>query len=126
MLEGEDYGEFKTHSKSHLDYWDGLATSLKMPKHCSYDYHPRGRVNYPKTQCRYGLYLDQCLMKNRKLIRSITRIMHLSDQHVEMLTDDYYQCAGCNTDYIPDLDVCSFGCAPGWSTMPLISRNIQA
>jgi hypothetical protein len=54
MLEGEDYGEFKTHSNSHLDYWDGLATSLKMPKHCSHDYHPRGESTIRRRSVGMG------------------------------------------------------------------------
>jgi hypothetical protein len=29
--------------------------------------------------------------------------MHVADQAIEILTDDHYQCARCNPQYVPDV-----------------------
>jgi hypothetical protein len=103
VLEAEEYGEFKTHPNGHLEYWPLLAKRLNILRPLSYDYYPRGRVNYAKLEGRYRLYLDRCLLKQPTIIQSIIQHMHLADQAVEILTDEHYQCAVCNPDYVPDV-----------------------
>ena len=76
---------------------------LKLLSYLSYDFYPRGRVNYAKVQDKYMLYLDYCLVKKRQTIRLIKRKLYLFGQRVEILTDEHYQCRVCNPDYIPDL-----------------------
>jgi hypothetical protein len=103
MLEAEDYGEFKTHPHGHVAYWPWLATRLNILRPLSYDYYPRGRVNYAKTGGSHRLYLDACLLKDPTMVQSIIQRLHLADQVVEILTDEHYQCAVCNRDYVPDV-----------------------
>jgi hypothetical protein len=58
VLEAEDDGEFKTHPNGHVEYWPLLAKRLNIVRPLSYDYYPRGRMNYAKTEESYRFYLD--------------------------------------------------------------------
>jgi hypothetical protein len=73
MIEGEDWGDFKTYPNGHIEYWAVLTRQLKLLSCLSYDFYPRGRVSYAKAQDTYMLYLDRCLVKNRQTIRLIKR-----------------------------------------------------
>jgi hypothetical protein len=103
VLEAEAYRDFKTHPHGHVEYWPCLATRLNILRPLSYDYYPRGRVNCAKMEQRYFLYLDRCLMKRPEIVRSIKESMSLSDQEVEIMTDEHYQCAVCHADDVPDV-----------------------
>jgi hypothetical protein len=103
MLEAEDYGDFKTHPNGHVEWWPKVVRRLHLWPPRSYDYYPRGRVNYARQEGRYRLYLDRCLLKERIMVEAILQHMHLADQAVEICTDEHYQCAGCNPDYVPDV-----------------------
>jgi hypothetical protein len=59
-------------------------------------------VNYARLDGRYQLYLDRCLLNERSLVQTIIQRMHLADEAVTILTDEHYQCAVCNPDYILD------------------------
>jgi hypothetical protein len=102
VLEAEDYGDFKTHPNGHVEWWPWLVKRLNLPRPLSYDYYPRGRVNYAKPEGRYRLYLDRCLLKERHMVQAIIQRMHLADQGVAIMTDEHYQCAVCNRNYVPD------------------------
>jgi hypothetical protein len=102
MIEGEDWGDFKTYPNGHMEYWVVLKKRLKLLSCLSYDFYPRGRVSYTKVQDKYMLYLDRCLVKNRQTIRLIKREMCLSNQRVELSTDEHYQCSICNPHYVLD------------------------
>jgi hypothetical protein len=80
-----------------------LECTLNILRPLSYDYFLRGRVNYAKPEGRYRLYLDSCLLKERHLAQSIIQHMHLADQEVAIATDEHYQCAVCNCNYVPDV-----------------------
>jgi hypothetical protein len=103
VLEAEDCRDCKTHPHGHVEIWPWLVTRLNILRPLSYDYYPRGRVNYAKPEGSNRLYLDPCLLKERHLVQSIIQRMHLADQAVEILTDEHYQCAVCNFDYVPDV-----------------------
>jgi hypothetical protein len=103
VLEAEDYGDFKSHPNGHVEFWPRLVKRLNILRPLSYDYYPRGRVNYAKPEGRYRLYLDSCLLKERHLVQSIIQHMHLADQEVAIATDEHYQCAVCNRNYVPDV-----------------------
>jgi hypothetical protein len=102
VLEAEAYGDFQTHPNGHVEFWPGLVRRLNIWPLRSYDYYPRGRVNYAKSEGQYRLYLDRCLLKEPTLVQAIIQHMHLADQAVAILTDQHYQCAVCNPDYVPD------------------------
>jgi hypothetical protein len=60
-------------------------------------------VNYARPEARYRLYLDRCLLHERRLVQAIIQCMHLADQAVELCTDEHYQCAVCNPEYVADV-----------------------
>jgi hypothetical protein len=103
MIEGEDWGDFKTHPNGRMEYWVVLVKQLKLPRYLSYDSYPRGRVIYAKAQDTYMLYLDRWLVKKRQTIQLIKRKLWLFKQQVEILTDEHYQCSVCNPHYVPNL-----------------------
>jgi hypothetical protein len=82
VLEAEDYGDFKTHPNGHVEWWPGLVRRLHIWSPQSYDYYPRGRVNYARPEGCYQLYLDRCLLKERTIVQAIIQHMHLTDQAV--------------------------------------------
>jgi hypothetical protein len=102
MIEGEDLGDFTTYPNGHIEYRPVLTKRLKLSSCLSYDFYPRGRVSYAKAQDKYMLYLDRCLVKNRQTIRLIKKELCLSNQRVELSTDEHYQCSICNPHYVPD------------------------
>jgi hypothetical protein len=103
MLDAEAYGDFQTHPTGHVECWPGLVRRLRIWPPRSYDYYPRGRVNYARPEARFRLYLDRCLLNERSMVQAIIQSMHLTDQAVELCTDEHYQCAVCNPDYVPDV-----------------------
>jgi hypothetical protein len=103
VQEAEAYGDFQTHPNGHLEWWPRLVTGLKILGPLSYDYYPRGRVNYARPEGRYHLYLDRCLLKTPHLVHSIIQHLHLADRAVAIVTDVHYQCAVCNPNYLPDV-----------------------
>jgi len=102
VLEAEAYGDFQTHPNGHMEWWPWLIRHLNLRRPLSYDYYPRGRVNYAKPEGRYQLYPDCCLLKEPHMIQAIIQRMHLADQAVAILTDEHYKCVVCNPDYVPD------------------------
>jgi hypothetical protein len=103
VLEAEAYGDFQTHPNGHLDWWPRLVRRLNLLSPPSYDYYPRGRVNYARSEGRYQLYLDRCLLEEAHTVQSILRRMRLADQAVAVVTDEHYRCSACNPDYVPDV-----------------------
>jgi hypothetical protein len=79
MLEAEAYGDFQTHPNGHVEWWPGLVRRLRLRPPRSYDYYPRGRVNYTRPEARYRLYLDRCLLNERSMVQAIIQSMHLAD-----------------------------------------------
>jgi hypothetical protein len=37
------------------------------------------------------------------VVPAIFQRLHLTDQAVAIMTDEHYQCAACNPDYVPDV-----------------------
>jgi hypothetical protein len=91
VLEAEAYGDFQTHPTGHVEWWPGLVRRLNIWPPQSYDYYPRGRVNYARPAARFRLYLDRCLLNERSMIQAIIQSLHLADQAVELCTDKHYQ-----------------------------------
>jgi hypothetical protein len=102
VAEAEAYGDFQTHPHGHLEWWPRLVRRLKLLCPPSYDYYPRGRVNYARSEERYQLYLDRCLLKEPHMVQSILQRMRLANQEVAIVADEHYQCAACNPDYAAD------------------------
>lgn len=103
VLEAEADGDLQTHPTGHVEFWSCLVRRLNLRRPLSYDYYPRGRVNYAKPEGRYRLYLDRCPFKERRIAQAIIQHLCLADQAVEVATDEHYQCAVCNRNYVPDV-----------------------
>ncbi|MDR2613894.1 MAG: hypothetical protein LBC91_01005 [Candidatus Accumulibacter sp.] len=97
MGKAEVYGESKTTSFSHLEFWEN---ELKKNMPWDYDYFPCGRVVYSLRSKKYTLYIDRCL-NDPEIIRSIAAEFGLSGKNgVCVRFDEHYQCYRCNRDYV--------------------------
>ncbi|MFS8035962.1 hypothetical protein ACI7BZ_03180 [Xanthobacter sp. AM11] len=57
--EAEDYGDFKTESTAHYEFWPNLQRRLKVIG--EYEDWPRGRVVYNVRDDRFTVYIDRQL-----------------------------------------------------------------
>lgn len=88
----EPYGEFLNYPHSHDKIW----RKYYAPKYnVDFDYYPRGRVVYRKTDDTYLIYYDKCM---EPFICSITA--KYAGCRVELDYDEHYQCHNCNEDYV--------------------------
>ena len=101
--EAEDYGDFKTHVNGHYKVW-ALLKRFVFPKYkdLDYDYFPRGRVVYNKVQDKYSIYVDKCVMKDKKMVPKIKKEFNLPHNKREVIVqfDYHYQCKNCNPKYV--------------------------
>ena len=101
--EADDYGDFKTHVTPHYKFW-ALLKRFVFPKYkdLDYDYFPRGRVVYKKVEDRYSIYLDKCVMKDKKMVAQIKKEFNLPYNKCKVLVgfDYHYQCKKCNPKYV--------------------------
>jgi hypothetical protein len=89
------YGEVLTHDRGHSDYWQELQTCGAVPRNEEYDEVPRGRVCYDTRSRVYHLYLDDCILRDREMVKKIIRAMTLPSARTEIDTDSHYRCPGC-------------------------------
>jgi hypothetical protein len=91
--DAEDYADCKTHGLSHQEYWEHLVKLGAIPDG-DYEEHPRGRVVYNTTTRQFTMYADQCILRNRTVVRQIVDKMHLPSS-TAMSTDNHYLCFNC-------------------------------
>ena len=89
---GEKYGDFINYPRSHFDVWDELYYGKY---HVDFDYFPRGRVVYRKTDDTYLIYYDKCLEQFASLVTD----KYLGAK-IETGYDEHYQCHKCNKEYV--------------------------
>jgi hypothetical protein len=87
-------GQFKIHDRDHYKYWEQLRGMGAVPADVEYDEVPRGRVVYDTKSRKYTLFLDRCILKNKKLLSRIMAQMSLPFE-TETSTDDHYRCPVC-------------------------------
>ena len=92
QVEGEPYGDFLNYPHSHLEIW-GKYYENKYG--VDFDYYPRGRVVYRKTDDTYLIYYDKCI---KQFIDSITE--KYIGCNIKLDYDEHYQCHLCNKNYI--------------------------
>ena len=101
--EAEDYGDFKSHPNSHFKFWV-LLKRFAFPKykHLDYDYFPRGRVVYNKVKDEYSIYLDKCVVKDKKMLGQVKNEFNLPYNKRKVIVgfDYHYQCKKCNPKYV--------------------------
>jgi len=87
-------GQFKIHAHDHYKYWEQLRGMGAVPADVEYDEVPRGRVVYDTQTRKYTLFLDRCILKNKKLVSRIMAQMSLPFE-TETSTDSHYRCPVC-------------------------------
>lgn len=94
MMQGEEYGSCRTHSRGHPEFWDELVRAGTVPD-SEYDEYPRGRVVFDSGIQQYTIYADRCILKDKSLITRILREMQLPKNHAVTATDSHYRCPRC-------------------------------
>jgi len=87
------YGDFRIHEKDHYSYWNELLRVHAVPKG-EYDEYPRGRVVYDTRTRSFTLFLDQCILKHKDVVKKIRVWMHLPSR-TPVETDSHYRCPAC-------------------------------
>ena len=95
ITEAEDYEHFKIHGRDHHQYWQQLQQMKAVPAEVEYDEVPRGRVAYDTKTREFTLLLDRCILKNKKLVKSIMAQMNLPFATTKTATDSHYRCPKC-------------------------------
>ena len=94
ISKAENYGDFLIYPESHYDVWEHykyLNDSNTIP----YDYYPRGRIVYRKSDDTFIIYYDKCVENE------IGRIASYYDGYaVRCELDEHYCCHKCNPDYV--------------------------
>jgi hypothetical protein len=91
----EDYGAFKVHPEDHCSVWEKLQQSGAVPADVAYEECPRGRLMYDTKARRFSLLADECILKNKGVIRDIISKMNLPGKNTDMETDSHYRCFAC-------------------------------
>jgi hypothetical protein len=87
----ERYGDFLIYPDSHFEIWDKhYAKRYRV----DFDYFPRGRVAYRKTEGAYQILYDRCIEAQ---VRQWAAGAY--DAPVTFGLDEHYQCSNCNHDY---------------------------
>jgi hypothetical protein len=94
LSEADDYGDFKTHSRSHLDVWEQFQRDAKVPRESEYEEFPRGRVTYNRKTRRFTLLADSCILRAKGIVTKIMSEMNLP-RKTETDIDSHYRCFAC-------------------------------
>ena len=92
LSDAEPYGVFSNYPHSHYDIWN---KHYESEYGVEFDYFPRGRVVYRKSDDTYLIYYDKCMEAD---------IAAVTDKYVgkKFITDydEHYQCHMCNEYYV--------------------------
>ena len=91
VAEGEDYGDFVNYPHSHFEIWE---QNYQTKFNVDFDYFPRGRVVYRKSDDIYLIYYDKCMEPFMEQI-----IRKYEGVKFSLGYDEHYQCHNCNDDY---------------------------
>ena len=92
LEEGEAYGNFINYPYSHFEIWE---KNYRSEYDVDFDYFPRGRIIYRKTDDTYLVYYDKCL---DEVIGSVAE--RYSGINIQLNYDEHYQCYLCNDGYV--------------------------
>lgn len=97
LSKAETYGDFLIFPEGHYDTWEQYRY-LKYTKsgdEVDYDYYPRGRVVYRKSDDTFIIYHDKCVTD------IISRISDLYEGYnCKLEHDEHYCCHMCNDNYV--------------------------
>lgn len=95
VTEAESYAHFKIHRSDHYQYWEQLSCMRAVPIEVGYDEVPRGRAVYDTKTRKFKLFLDGCILRNKKAVSRIMAQMGLLSANTETCTDSHYRCPKC-------------------------------
>ncbi|MBQ6700736.1 MAG: hypothetical protein IJM98_08760 [Oscillospiraceae bacterium] len=90
--EAESYGDFLVYPDSHFEIWN--MHYYKGAK-VDFDYFPRGRVAFRKSDETFLIYCDKCIED-----KMIELLEEYAGEKTEIVHDEHYQCHNCNEDYV--------------------------
>lgn len=91
LEDGEPYGAFINYPHSHYRIW---MRYYERKYNVEFDYYPRGRVVYRKTDNTYLIYYDKCMEPQLKTV-----LEKYQGTNYALDYDEHYQCHLCNPDY---------------------------
>lgn len=87
------------YDKSHYDYWKLLQKVYPEFRSIDYDYYPRGRVVYNKTNDIYKLFVDPCISDQFSVDKIVDDLNLPYNKVVIDSNDEHYHCSSCNENY---------------------------
>ncbi|MBZ5598445.1 MAG: hypothetical protein LAN83_08985 [Acidobacteriia bacterium] len=94
LSECEHYGDHLNYPGSHIRVWEGWQQVGKAPAETEYEEYARGRVLCDKQGKKFTLLADTCILKQKHLIATIKKELHLPKQ-TSLGTDPHYRCFHC-------------------------------
>jgi hypothetical protein len=70
LAQAGHYDDFRTHARSHVDYWAELLKYEKVPN-TEYEEFPTGRVAYDAKSGKFGLLADKCILNRKGVVAEI-------------------------------------------------------
>ena len=95
LSEAEDYGDFRTYPRSHIDVWEQWRLGGRVPGESEYEEFPRGRVMFNTKTRRFTLLADKCILKDKSMVSTIMAAMNLPGKNTDKGTDSHYRCSAC-------------------------------
>lgn len=96
ISQADNYGDFLVYDESHFDVWERLSDqALINGMRVDYDYYPRGRVVYRKTDNTFVIYYDKCLEHEIEKL-----VQNYEGYECILELDEHYCCHSCNPDYV--------------------------
>ena len=92
LEKAEPYGDYLIYPQSHFDIWE---QHYALNYSVDFDYYPRGRVVYRKSDGTFQIYYDACL---ESVIREWAAAHYSAP--VRFARDEHYQCHSCNAGYV--------------------------
>lgn len=93
--EAEPYDKCLTFPCSHIDYWETLRVSGKVPEWMEYEEVPRGRVVYDTRLGRFTIFADACILVRPDVLEQIMTEMDLPIDATDAAPDAHYRCYRC-------------------------------
>ena len=91
LEDAEHYGDYLIYPKSHYEIW---SEHYEKRYHGDFDFYPRGRITYRKSDQTYRIYYDRCIGDEIFILIDAYYGGNVMPEY-----DEHYQCHQCNQDY---------------------------
>lgn len=92
LEEASEYGDFLVYDGSHNDVWN---EKYMKDYGVDFDYYPRGRIAYRRSDKTFFIYYDTCIKEEVKFL-----VGFAVKGKYEFVTDEHYVCHECNENYL--------------------------